>query len=333
MSNARACRLEKEIKAMARRRKSSVVVEETCVKKEKEVEKLRSEFVAKKTTPWSPTLSGINLTIKKGELLMVIGRVGSGKTSLLSALCGEIDKCSGTVQRWGCIGYVSQNPWIRNATVRDNILFGMPYDRQLYKATISACCLGPDIESLPNGSGTEIGERGVNVSGGQKARIQLARAVYSGADTYLLDDPLSAVDTHVSAKLMKDCVCGMLRGSTRVLVTHQVQYLRYADRVIVMEDGKIVDIGEPDEVMARRDLSAYAGENGEKEEEVGEAMDENANMTLAKMEEEEAKYMSQRELGGLVGAEERDQGAVSKDVWMSYMQACGSIWCASQSLS
>lgn len=291
-----AAALDKEAAGLEKR--GGAENQKNAAKKKEEAGKMRAEQGAKMSVPWAPILTGVNLEIKKGELLMVIGRVGSGKTSLLSALCGEMETVAGSVSRAGCIGYVSQSPWIRNATVRDNITFGMPYDLDRYRKTVAACCLGPDIAALPAGSGTEIGERGVNVSGGQKARIQLARAVYVGADMYLLDDPLSAVDTHVSAKLMANCVCGLLSNSTRVLVTHQVQYLRYADRVAVMDDGKIIDIGTPSEVMSRRDLSAFSAggghdKDGEEEEEElmrTESADVQAK-SLETVEEEEAKYI------------------------------------------
>ena len=331
-----AAALDKEAAGLAKR--GGAENEKNANKKKEEAAKIRAEQEAKKGIPWAPALRDVKLEIKKGELLMVIGKVGSGKSSLLAALCGEMETCGGSVERSGCIGYVSQSPWIRNATVRENITFGTPYEMQRYRETVAACCLGPDIAALPGGSGTEIGERGVNVSGGQKARIQLARAVYVGADMYLLDDPLSAVDTHVSAKLMSACICGVLSGSTRVLVTHQVQYLRFADRVAVMDDGKLIDIGTPNEVMARRDLSAYSGGNTEEkdkkeggkegeEQEEDFARSESADLaakSLLTVEEEEQKYLEEMSQGALVGVEERDQGAVSKEVWAGYIKAIGS---------
>lgn len=139
-------------------------------------------------------LKNINLQIEKSKCVAVVGTVGSGKSSLISALLGEMDKISGRVNTVGKIAYVPQQAWIQNATLQDNILFGRSMDRQRYDQVIQACALKPDIEILPGGDQTEIGEKGINLSGGQKQRVSLARAVYNDADVYFLDDPLSAVE-------------------------------------------------------------------------------------------------------------------------------------------
>ena len=142
-------------------------------------------------------LKNIDLEVKKKSLTAVVGSVGSGKSSLISALLGEMEKHSGTVNVDGTIAYVSQIPWIQNATLMDNILFGKPFDKEFYDKVVYACALSSDLSMLPAGDQTEIGEKGINLSGGQKQRVALARAVYSEADIYILDDPLSAVDSHV----------------------------------------------------------------------------------------------------------------------------------------
>lgn len=144
-----------------------------------------------------PTLSGISLQVKPGELCAILGRVGAGKSSLLSAILGEMNKIDGSVHIAGSIAYTSQIPFLVGGTVRQNILFGKDFEQGWYDTVVEACALSPDFRMLNAGDSTEVGEKGVQLSGGQKARISLARAVYSKADIYLLDDPLSAVDAHV----------------------------------------------------------------------------------------------------------------------------------------
>ncbi|KAI5069363.1 hypothetical protein GOP47_0015664 [Adiantum capillus-veneris] len=200
------------------------------------------------TVAWNPespkpTLNNINLAFKAGEKIAVCGTVGSGKSSLLLALLGEIPKLSGFVQVVGRVAYVSQNAWIQGGTVRDNILFGRPYEKEHYQKAIRASSLEKDIQGFSFGDLMEIGERGLNMSGGQKQRIQLARALYSDADIYLLDDPFSAVDAHTAANLFNDCVMGAMAEKTVVLVTHQVEFLPTVDCILVMQGGEIQQSG------------------------------------------------------------------------------------------
>jgi ATP-binding cassette, subfamily C (CFTR/MRP), member 1 len=185
------------------------------------------------------------MRVKKGNLTAVVGSVGCGKTSLISALLGEMEKLNGRVNVDGRIAYVSQQAWIQNATLQDNITFGKPMKKQLYDEVISACALSQDLAMLPGGDQTEIGEKGINLSGGQKQRVALARAVYSGADIYLLDDPLSAVDSHVGKHIFDNVFSenGMLRGKTRLLVTHAVVFLPKVDEIYVMVNGEITESG------------------------------------------------------------------------------------------
>ncbi|XBH59509.1 hypothetical protein VPH35_114229 [Triticum aestivum] len=190
------------------------------------------------------TLRNIDLSINQGEKVAVCGAVGSGKSSLLYALLREIPRTSGSVEVFGSLAYVSQNSWIQSGTVRDNILFGKPYDKALYEKAIRFCALDKDIESSNHGDLTEIGQRGLNLSGGQKQRIQLARAVYNDADIYLLDDPFSAVDAHTAAILFYDCVMAALSCKTVVLVTHQVEFLTETNRILVMEGGQVKQQGK-----------------------------------------------------------------------------------------
>ncbi|KAG7997591.1 hypothetical protein I3843_01G218100 [Carya illinoinensis] len=197
----------------------------------------------------TPTLREVNLEIKWGQKVAVCGPVGAGKSSLLNAILGEIPKISGTVNVFGSIAFVSQISWIQSGTIRDNILFGKPMDETRYEKAIRACALDKDINSFSHGDLTEIGERGLNMSGGQKQRIQLARAVYSDTDTYLLDDPFSAVDAHTAATLFNDCVMAALENKTVILVTHQVEFLSEVDKILVMEGGKITQSGSYEELL------------------------------------------------------------------------------------
>ena len=183
-------------------------------------------------------LKDISFQIKRGEFIVVVGEIGAGKSSLLAALVGEMRRIEGVIKLGGTVAFCPQTAWIQNATVRNNILFGKEFDREKYNRVIRDCALEADFEMLPNGDATEIGERGITVSGGQKARINIARAAYNDADIVLLDDPLSAVDAHVGRQLLEDCICGLMAGKTRILATHQLHVLPRADRIFCMHQGK-----------------------------------------------------------------------------------------------
>jgi ATP-binding cassette, subfamily C (CFTR/MRP), member 1 len=193
----------------------------------------------------STTLKNINMNVKKGNLTAVVGSVGCGKTSLISALLGEMEKLNGQVNVDGRVAYVPQQAWIQNATLKDNILFGKAFNEQQYNKVVEACALTQDLAMLPGGDETEIGEKGINLSGGQKQRVALARAVYNDADVYLLDDPLSAVDSHVGKHIFDNVFGenGMLKSKTRLLVTHAVVYLPKVNEIYVMVNGEITESG------------------------------------------------------------------------------------------
>ncbi|KAJ8721588.1 hypothetical protein PYW07_002363 [Mythimna separata] len=201
-----------------------------------------------------PVLKNLNLHVPRGSLVAVVGAVGSGKSSLLSALLGEMNKVSGRVNTFGSIAYVPQQAWIQNATLQDNILFGNPLDRQKYSNVIDMCALKPDFEVLPGGDQTEIGEKGINLSGGQKQRVSLARAVYCDADNYFLDDPLSAVDSHVGKHIFEKVLgpSGLLKNKTRVWVTHNVSYLAQTDLVVVLRDGEVSEAGTYQQLLEKK---------------------------------------------------------------------------------
>eukprot|EP00884_Botryococcus_braunii_P005633 jgi/Botrbrau1/15070/Bobra.0286s0003.1 len=201
---------------------------------------------------WTPyldtqhTLHDISLALLPGSLTVLVGIVGSGKSSLLEAMLGEMQGCSGRVMVRGSVAYVAQQPWIMSGTVRDNILFGVPFREAQYNLAIRTCCLEPDLAAWAHGDLTHIGDRGTTLSGGQRARLALARAVYQDADVYLLDDVLAAVDSHVAASLVNNVICGpILGGKTRVVVTHSPACKARADNLIRMYAGKIDYVGPP----------------------------------------------------------------------------------------
>jgi len=200
-----------------------------------------------------PALNDIELSVKSGQLVAVVGHVGAGKTSLIGALLGEMDKLQGRVKIKGEVAYVPQQAWIQNATVRDNILFGRPHNRRKYNNVMDACALTQDLKILDGGDMTEIGEKGINLSGGQKQRISIARAVYQDQDLYFLDDPLSAVDAHVGRHIFDNVVGprGLLRNKTRLLVTHSMTYLPQTDLIVVLQDGFVSESGSYEELLAQ----------------------------------------------------------------------------------
>ncbi|KAM7177934.1 ATP-binding cassette sub-family C member 4 isoform 3-T3 [Macrochelys suwanniensis] len=194
-----------------------------------------------------PTLQQLSFTVRPGELLAVIGPVGAGKSSLLSAVLGELPKDKGLMDVRGRIAYVSQQPWIFPGTVRSNILFGREYEREKYEKVLKVCALKKDMELLDDGDLTMIGDRGATLSGGQKARVNLARAVYQDADIYLLDDPLSAVDAEVSRHLFEKCIYQALHQKVSILVTHQLQYLHAVNQILILKETEPLVSALPEE--------------------------------------------------------------------------------------
>ncbi|KAK3802039.1 hypothetical protein RRG08_064632 [Elysia crispata] len=199
----------------------------------------------------TPVLQNITMKIPRGKLTAIVGPVGAGKSSLISAMLREMEQLTGQSSMLGQVAYVPQQAWVQNMTLQNNILFEKPFDESFYKKVIGACALEADIELLPGGEQTEIGEKGINLSGGQKQRISLARAVYQDTDVYLLDDPLSAVDAHVGKHIFQNVMGpqGIIRGKTRVMVTHGVHWLPLVDAIIVMDQGRITEAGTYEELM------------------------------------------------------------------------------------
>lgn len=284
-----------------------------------------------------PGLHNIDLSIKKGEFVVVTGLIGSGKTSLLNALSGFMKRTSGDVSADGSLlmcGY----PWVQNATVKDNILFGEELDEKRYKNVVYSCSLESDLEILPAGDKTEIGERGITLSGGQKARINLARAVYAEKDIILLDDVLSAVDARVGKHIMDSCILGLLKEKTRVLATHQLSLIGSADRIIFLNGDGSIDVGELEELKKRNvafsNLMTYNSEVKDEEEEEEEADEEEADEK--KLIERQATRVSQAadeeavhhnlaegnaEDGKLHTQEDRAVNAITGDIYLKYFKA------------
>ena len=191
-----------------------------------------------------------NLEIKKGSLVAVVGSVGGGKSSLLAAILNQMKTEEGELIVTQSCTYVSQEAWLLNQSVRENILFGSPYDEKRYKSVINACALSTDIEMMEHGDMTNVGERGTNLSGGQRQRLSLARGVYTNSEIILLDDPMSAVDQKVGQQMLTNCIQGVLANRTVVLVTNQLHFLEQVDHVIVMNNGEIAQQGKYEDLMA-----------------------------------------------------------------------------------
>ncbi|KAI3703061.1 hypothetical protein L6452_28816 [Arctium lappa] len=200
-------------------------------------------------TSSNPTLIDVNFGVVHGMKVAVCGGVGSGKSSLLFCILGEVPKLSGRVKLSGTRAYVGQSPWIQSGKIEENILFGKEMDRKRYDEVVEACALKKDLEALSFGDQTVIGERGVNLSGGQKQRIQIARALYQDADIYLFDDPFSAVDAHTGSHLFKECILDFLESKTVIYVTHQVEFLPDADIILVLKNGRITQAGKYDDIL------------------------------------------------------------------------------------
>jgi ATP-binding cassette, subfamily C (CFTR/MRP), member 1 len=199
-------------------------------------------------------LKNIDFSASKGDLTCVVGRVGSGKSSLLQSILGDLWKVKGRVEVAGSVAYVAQQAWIVNATVKENIIFGYRYDSGFYERTVKACALLDDFAQLPDGDETVVGERGISLSGGQKARLALARAVYARADIYLLDDCLSAVDSHVGRHLVENVLgpTGLLNSKTRILATNAIPVLAESDAIYMLKDGEVVEKGTYKQLVAKK---------------------------------------------------------------------------------
>ncbi|PKU67612.1 ABC transporter C family member 4 [Dendrobium catenatum] len=285
-------------------------------------------------------LKGVNVRIRRGSLAAVVGTVGSGKSSFLSCLLGELRRISGKVRVCGSTAYVAQTAWIQNGTIQENILFGQPLNQYKYKEVIRVCCLEKDLEMMEFGDLTEIGERGINLSGGQKQRIQLARALYQDSDIYLLDDVFSAVDAHTGSEIFKECIRGALKGKTIVLVTNQVDFLHNVDLILVMRDGMLIQSGKYDELLnAGTDFASLvaAHQNSmellEHSAPTHESMNDpskasNKSITNQDKSNGDTAVSPKAEKGSskLIKDEERATGQVSLNVYKTYLTEAWGWW-------
>ncbi|KAF9324564.1 hypothetical protein BG006_000412 [Podila minutissima] len=277
---------------------------------------------------YSPTLTNINLAIAKGSLTAV--------TSLLSALSGDMYKRQGSVRIRGRLAYATQQAWILNTTLKDNITFGLKFDQDKNDRIVAASGLLPDIEMLPAGDKTEIGERGINLSGGQKQRVSLVHAAYQDAVVYLLDDPLSAVDAHVEQHLWENLIGpnGLLKDKTRALVTHGIHHLKHVDQIVSIKDGEITENGHYDVLMDAKgafyqliDEYSVNSRKSKKVESEGSAdtvEDEEHGSSEEDKSEADTQKATRRKRnnkGELVAAEKMEKGRVSWQVYNTYLRA------------
>ncbi|XP_043720900.1 ABC transporter C family member 3-like [Telopea speciosissima] len=286
------------------------------------------------------TLKDINFRVYRGMKVAVCGFVGSGKSSLLSCILGEVPKVSGTIMLNGTKAYVAQSPWIQSGKIVDNILFGKEMDKERYEMILEACSLKKDLELCAFGDQTIIGERGINLSGGQKQRIQIARALYHDADIYLFDDPFSAVDAHTGTHLFKNCLLRILDSKTLIYVTHQIEFLPSADLILVMRDGRITQAGKYKEIfnlgtdfmeLVDTQKKALANVNSiecgaTSDNLINGEEDDNMPCSEKSIQDDEVKepkaYKIEKRVGlegQLVQEEEREKGEVSLSLYWKYV--------------
>lgn len=288
------------------------------------------------------TLSKVELNVKRGETVMVVGSVGSGKTSIAMAVLGEIPRVKGEVEVDGSVAYVAQEAWIINATVRDNILFGSPYEEKKYKKVLTMAALIPDLAIWSAADMTEIGDRGINLSGGQKQRVSIARALYADRDIYIFDDPFSAVDSHVAQHLVENVIRGWIKktGKTAFVITNQLQFLPAADSIVLLKGGKIAEAGSFEELQANgKEFAALVQEFGITNDNVADDSEESssersklANSTegLKKPADEKVSEADQKKkdeealkAGNLTGSEEKEEGNIGFPIYWYYAKSGG----------
>lgn len=310
--------------------------------------------------PYKTALVNVSYTAYKGQLSCIIGKVGSGKSALIQALLGGLHRTNGIASIAGSIAYVPQTSWIMNGTIRENILFGCKFDPDFYQKTIHACALTQDLEILPDGDETQVGEKGISMSGGQKARLSLARAVYARADVYLLDDILSAVDEHVGKHIINNVLGpnGLLKGKCRILATNSMAVFKYSDYLTMMVDGRIVEGGTYRDIVSSKQSSLLyklikeygrkdENQNEKKEGQVSEPASELSSALVmsatpstdvlldevkdvkgdfrkAELEDFRVDIQNQEKVQENAGrSEKHEQGKVNWNVYMTYAKACG----------
>ena len=319
-------RTKKQLKAAEKEEKAHIKAEKAAEKAGKNLDSGEGNDSTSTLTKVEPfQLHNMDFTVGRNELLAVIGGVGSGKSSLLAALAGDMRRTKGQVTMGATRAFCPQYAWIQNATVRENILFGKDMDQKWYNEVVDACALRPDLDMLPAGDATEIGERGITVSGGQKQRLNIARAIYFNSDIVLMDDPLSAVDAHVGRHIFDKAICGLLKDKCRILATHQLHVLSRCDRIIWLQEGHIETIDTFDNLMKHNEAfqklmaSTAQEEETQKEEEINE--DE--------VEDEKKDAKKSRKIKKAVALMQQEERAVKSVPWSvygAYIRASGSIF-------
>ncbi|KAJ6570148.1 ABC transporter, partial [Mycena vulgaris] len=262
-------------------------------------------------------MSNLTFSIPRGQLVAIVGPVGSGKTSLLQGMIGEMRRTTGYTKFGGSVAYCPQSAWIQNATIRENICFGLPFEEEKYWKAVNDSCLVQDLEMLPNGDLTEVGEKGISLSGGQRQRLNICRSIYSDTDIQIFDDPLSALDAHVGKAVFHNVLQNTLSGKTRILVTHALHFLPYVDYIITVSEGRITERGTYAELMKNdgefSKFVAEFGSNVQSKDDAEEAVPEEAPQGDARKKATAGV--------GMMQAEERNIGAISTDVYTAYISA------------
>ncbi|KAJ3028320.1 UNVERIFIED_CONTAM: hypothetical protein HDU68_001935 [Siphonaria sp. JEL0065] len=327
----------KEGEAASKASESSVKIADSP--SAKKIDKPAESFAAGATVEFSEntasSLKNINLTIPKGSLTAICGAVGSGKSSLLNALIGEMRRVNGSISISESMAYAAQTAWIQNATVKDNIVFGTSFQKERYFRVLHDAALVPDLKILKDSDQTSIGERGINLSGGQKQRINIARLMYSESKIVLLDDPLSAVDAHVGKHLFEKCILQSMRDRTRVLVTHQLHFLSQCDHIVFMKDGEIHEQGSYTQLMANGGefSEMMKTHGGAAEDESGPSSQIAEVHDLAKVFEELEDLTTPKEgTQDIMSKEDQASGGVAAEVWWRYILSCGGVLFCIQSV-
>ena len=287
-----------------------------------------------------PVLNNINIRVDPGTLVSIVGQVGTGKSSFLMAMLGEMERHRGDARLQGSIAFVPQIAWMQNETLKNNILFGAPEDPHRYRDVLRACALESDIKILPTGDQTEIGEKGINLSGGQKQRVSLARAIYQDADVYFLDDTLSAVDAHVGQHIYQEVIGpnGLLKNKTRIFVTHNLNYVSDSDYIVMFDHGTIVEQGEYNAVLRANghiaQLVEHFATTGDTRASPEATEDEGAGpfspvgpktpTPIEKQKSEIGKQATAKD-GTIIDEEKADTGRISMKVVFVYIKSIGLI--------
>lgn len=275
----------------------------------------------------------VNMSLRMGDYCVIVGSVGSGKTTLLSSILGETRRIKGNQALKGSVAYVSQQAFIQNATLRDNILFGREMNHELYQQAIKVSALAADLKALPDGDDTEIGEKGINLSGGQRMRVSIARAVYQDADIYVLDDPLAAVDAHVGRQIYEECIVNQLKSKLRILVTNGLSYVKNCKNVFVIKDGAITQRGTYEELESDKNGALAALLSSEKQTDEKEQPPLRRASTISTDDENEVaetleripSIVDKKSPTALMTLEDRSVGDVNYQVYKDWVKAAGGL--------